>query len=70
MTVLLFHTTTAVMHAERLLKKGSIPLKLIPTPRDVSSDCGISIRIADSDLERAKIICRDGAVEISGIVGQ
>ena len=42
--VILFHTTSAVMRAEKLLKKDGYVTKLIPTPRELSSDCGISLR--------------------------
>ncbi len=47
--VLLFHTNSAVMQAEALLTKASFKIKLIPTPRDLSSDCGVALRF---DWER------------------
>jgi hypothetical protein len=42
--VVLFHTTSAVMKAEKLLLGKGLTLKLIPTPRQFSTDCGISLR--------------------------
>lgn len=42
--VVLFHTTSAVMRAEKLLVKEGHVVKLIPTPREFSSDCGIALR--------------------------
>ena len=42
--VVLFHTTSAAMRAEKVLKNAGIAVKLIPTPRELSSDCGISAR--------------------------
>ena len=42
--VVLFYTTSAVMRAEKLLKKEGFESKLIPTPRQFSSDCGIALR--------------------------
>ncbi len=42
--VILFHTTSAAMQAERLLSKAGLKVKLIPTPRQFSSDCGIALR--------------------------
>jgi len=42
--VLLFYTTSSVMRAEKLLVKKGYAIKLIPTPRQFSSDCGIAIR--------------------------
>ena len=42
--VVLFYTTSAAMRAEKLLVGEGITCKLIPTPRQLSSDCGISLR--------------------------
>jgi hypothetical protein len=42
--VILFNTTTSVMQAEKILLKADFVIKLIPTPREFSADCGISIR--------------------------
>jgi hypothetical protein len=47
--VILFNTTTSVMQAEKILLKADFVIKLIPTPREFSADCGISIRF---DLDR------------------
>jgi hypothetical protein len=59
--VVLFHTTSAVMRAEKLLMKEGYYIKLIPTPRQFSSDCGIALRfdwdccdLVKSVLEGAK----------------
>ena len=40
--VVLFYTTSSVMAAEKKLVKEGFIIKLIPTPRQFSSDCGIS----------------------------
>lgn len=42
--VVLFHTTTSALRAEKVLKNAGLEVKLIPTPRELSSDCGISLR--------------------------
>jgi hypothetical protein len=42
--VVLFHTTAAAMQAEKVLSKAGLKVKLIPTPREFSSDCGIALR--------------------------
>ncbi len=42
--VILFHTTSGVMQTEKLLLKAGFVIKLLPTPREFSSDCGIAIR--------------------------
>lgn len=43
--VLTFESVHDVMKTEKLLKKSNISVKMIPTPRDLSSDCGTSILV-------------------------
>lgn len=40
--VVSFHTTAAAMAAEQLCRKQSLPGRLIPVPRRITSDCGIA----------------------------
>lgn len=47
--VVLFHTTTSALRAEKILQKAGLTVKLIPTPRELSSDCGIALRFELSD---------------------
>jgi hypothetical protein len=39
-----FHATWAVLKAEKLLKAVGVAVKLVPVPRQISSNCGISLR--------------------------
>lgn len=61
--VLIFRGTHQVMSAEKQLKKAGVPMRLIPVPRRLSSDCGLAIRIfpparnkAREVLSRSKIL--------------
>jgi len=65
--VVLFHTTSAVMRAEKLLIGERCKIKLIPTPREFSSDCGIALRFDWSQRERVKSILDAARVEINAI---
>jgi len=47
--VVLFHTTTSAIRAEKILMKAGLVVKLVPTPRELSSDCGISLRFSPGD---------------------
>jgi len=42
--IVLFNTTQAAIRAEKVLQKAGIKTKLIPVPRHISSNCGISLR--------------------------
>jgi len=50
--VVLFHTTTSALRAEKILQKDGLTVKLIPTPRELSSDCGIALRFEWDDREQ------------------
>ena len=56
-----FQSTFYVMKAEQMIRKaGNIPFKLIPTPREISSECGFSLLISDipSSLQGLESIYR------------
>jgi hypothetical protein len=65
--VILFHTTSSVMKAEKLLIKAGFNNKLVPTPREFSSDCGISIRFEWDKYEPIKALMEEAQVEFESI---
>lgn len=40
---IIFFTTSCAFFSEEKLKEQGLNIKLVPTPREFSSDCGISI---------------------------
>jgi hypothetical protein len=65
--VVLFYTTSAVMRAEKVLEKANVNVKLIPTPRELSSDCGIALRFDWEQAESIEAILDEASVEIAGV---
>ncbi len=65
--VVLFHTTSAVMKAEKLLIKQKIKIKLIPTPRQFSTDCGISLRFDWAQKAATESALELNQIETAGI---
>lgn len=65
--VILFPTTSAVMRAEKLLSKWGFSIKLIPTPRQFSSDCGLALRFDWAERERVRSVLEEEKVEIDAI---
>jgi hypothetical protein len=65
--VILFHNTSGVMRAERILQKGGVVVKLVPTPREFSSDCGIAIRFDLAEKARVKALIEQSHVETAGM---
>jgi hypothetical protein len=52
--VILVQSTSHAIQAERALKRAGLAVKLIPTPRHLSSDCGSAVRIAAADRASAE----------------
>ncbi len=65
--VILFHTTSSAMRAEKLLAKEGFVVKLIPTPREFSSDCGVALRFDWTQCQQIKMILDVEGIEIAGI---
>lgn len=65
--VVLFHTTSAAMRAEKILLQGGLAVKLIPTPREFSSDCGIALRFAWEQQEVVTSLLASARVEVDSI---
>jgi Putative Se/S carrier protein-like len=43
--VAIFHSIHRVMKAEKILKQNRLDILLIPVPRQLTSDCGLAIRM-------------------------
>ena len=65
--VVLFHNSSSAMQAEAVLVRAKLAVKLIPTPRELSSDCGISLRFDWNLNGEVKTLLEGAHVEISGI---
>jgi hypothetical protein len=57
--ILLFDSTSATLLAEKVLKKEGIPIKIIPVPRHISSDCGVCIRFSPEDRGKIEELLAD-----------
>lgn len=58
--VFIFHSIHRVMKAEKALKAVGLDVRLMPVPRQLSSDCGLSLAFFLQDREAAEIAL-DGA---------
>jgi hypothetical protein len=65
--VVLFHTTSAALRAEKAVLAAGLAATLIPTPREFSSDCGIALRFDWSAAARIAALLADAAMETAGI---
>ena len=65
--VILFHTTAAVMRAEKLILGKGLKVKLIPPPRQFSSDCGIAIQFEWADKDQVMQIIGESSLEYEAV---
>jgi hypothetical protein len=65
--VVLVHTTSAAMRSEKTLLQAGLSVKLIPTPRQFSSDCGMAVRFAWEQVEAVRALLTAARVDISRI---
>ena len=66
-SVVIFHTTSAALRSEKVLKQAGIEIKLIPVPRQLSSDCGISVRFARDLTAKVSQALVDAHIDMVGI---
>ena len=65
--VVLFNSTQAAIKAEKILKRENIKVKLIPVPRQFSTDCGICLRFDFVLAARITSILAGNRVEIADV---
>ena len=56
--VAIFHSIHRVLRAEQLLKQQKAVFLLIPVPRKLTSDCGLALRIAPTELPAVFAVLR------------
>ena len=61
--IILFFTTSSTMRTEKLLKQAGLKIKLVPTPRQFSSDCGIALRFSWQDRDTVDGILQKENIE-------
>jgi hypothetical protein len=65
--VVLFESVSATVRAEKEAKKDGLKVKLVPVPRQLSSDCGICMRFEWPDMERVQTLLSRKGLKSSGI---
>lgn len=65
--VLLFPSVHDVVGAERALQKASLWCDLVPTPRDLSSNCGMSLAVRAEDIEAVRALTSRLGLKVDGM---
>ncbi len=64
---ILFHSSNHAMWASDTLKRSAIPSKIVPVPRELSSDCGYCIRISSNNSADAIKLLENEKIEYDRI---
>lgn len=65
--VVAFDSTHYAIQGEKTLKNNDIDIKVIPTPREITASCGLSIRFSPEFFEKVKNILEEASLSIKGI---
>jgi len=66
-TVFLVYSTSHALRAEKVLEEAGIDCKLIPVPRQLSSDCGVCVRVRTVDRAATRKAVDRAGLEIEGV---
>ena len=66
-SVVLFHSTAHAIRAEKVLEGAGFRIKMIPTPRQLSSDCGMALRFDRAEEEPVAATLAENKVPVNGI---
>lgn len=65
--VIVFESTHYAILAEQFFKDKAYKFTIIPTPREITHSCGLSIRFTQDQLEDIKETIEEFNIDIKGI---
>lgn len=65
--VITFDSTHHAIKGEKILKNAGLEIRTIPTPREISASCGLSIKFGTEDLEQVKEEISGSSLAINGL---
>ena len=65
--VVLVYSTSYALKVEKIIQGAGVECKLIPVPRQISSNCGVCVRIERRDSETVLDLMAGSQVQIEGI---
>ena len=67
MYIVAFNSTHHAIRTEKLLSENNIKVTTLPTPREISSSCGISVRFLKDDMEKVENIIESNEILYHGV---
>ncbi len=65
--VVTFNSTHHAISGEKIFKENNIPFKTIPTPREITLSCGLSILFALEDQDKVQELYNKEILSIKGV---
>lgn len=67
MYIVSFDSTHHAIRSEKIFIENDIKVSTLPTPREISSSCGISVRFPEESLKNIKNLLESNEVLYNGI---
>lgn len=67
MYIVSFNSTHHAIRSDKLFGESKIKSTTLPTPREITASCGISIRFLYNEIENVKEILEKNNIEYKGI---
>lgn len=65
--IISFESVNFAMQTEAVLKREEIHCQIMPTPREITLSCGISIKISVDNLDNIKKLVDENKIRIKGL---
>ncbi len=65
--VILCKRSSVALQIETRLQEAGFDVAMIPVPREISDDCGVSVRFVWDDLEQIDALLKSLGIETDGI---
>jgi hypothetical protein len=65
--VVLFASTHFAIRAEKIAKEKGLDVKLVPVPRQLSSDCGVCLRFSWDQKNRIEEVLNQAGLQTEGV---
>ena len=67
MYIISFNSTHQAIKCDQLFGKNEMDYTVLPTPREITQSCGMSIAFAIEDIDNIKEIINQNQIEYKGI---
>lgn len=67
MYIVTFNSTHHAIMFEKILKEVNLSIRAIPTPREISSSCGLSIAFEEFETENVKEKLNNNKIDYYGV---